>query len=293
MLKHLFRVVLLVTLGFGGASFPVAAAGQLSTPRIEEEVWGLPFPLPVLAYLVRPVGKGPFPLVIMNHGIAIDPKERSFFPLIEFRDAAFWFARRGYVVVAPLRYGGPGLDVPERGIYGPFFAHIGSCDHPNFKGPGLAMATFNNWIIEYMAGQKLVLPGKVIVVGQSGGGWGAIALSSLNPPSVRAIITFAAGRGGRVDGKPNNNCAPDKLVAATAEFGRTSRVPMLWIYSKNDSYFGPEIAKRMHSAFVAAGGNAEYHMLPAFGHDGHFLIDSANGVPLWAPLVNRFLDEHR
>lgn len=293
MLRHLFRVALLVTLGFGGASFPVATSGQLSAPRIQEEVWGLPLPLPVLAYLVRPVGNGPFPLVIMNHGIAIDPKERSFFPLIEFRDAAFWFARRGYVVVAPLRYGAPGLDVSERGIYGPFFAHIGNCDRPNFRGPGLAMARLDNWVIEYMAGQKLVLPGKVVVVGQSGGGWGAIALSSLNPPSVRAIVTFAAGRGGRVDGKPNNNCAPDKLIAATAEFGRTSRVPMLWIYSKNDSYFGPEIAKRMHSAFVAAGGNAEYHMLPAFGHDGHFLIDSENGVPLWAPLISRFLDEHR
>jgi hypothetical protein len=36
---------------------------------------------------------------------------------------------------------------------------------------------------------------------------GAIALSSLNPSQVRAIITFAAGRGGRVDGKPNNKRA--------------------------------------------------------------------------------------
>ena len=31
----------------------------------------------------------------------MDPRERSFFPLIEFRDAAFWFARRGYLVVSP------------------------------------------------------------------------------------------------------------------------------------------------------------------------------------------------
>ncbi|MET4227808.1 hypothetical protein ABIA85_001069 [Bradyrhizobium sp. LA6.10] len=28
-----------------------------------------------------------------------------------------------------------------------------------------------------------------------------------------------------VDGKPNNNCAPDRLVEATADFGPTSRVP--------------------------------------------------------------------
>ena len=125
-----------------------------------------------------------------------------------------------------------------------------------------------------MQKKKQIAPGKVVVVGQSGGGWGSIALASRNPSSVGAIITFAAGRGGRVDGKPNNNCAPDKLVAATGEFGRAARVPMLWIYAENDSYFGPELTKRMHVAFTAAGGDAEYHLLPAFGNDGHFLIDS-------------------
>ena len=181
----------------------------------------------------------------------------------------------------------------ERGVHGDFFADVGSCDKPNFKGPGLAIATLNTWIIDYMTRQKLVAPNGVIVVGQSGGGWGAIALSSLNPPSVRAIITFAAGRGGRVDGKPNNNCAPDKLVAATGEFGRTSRIPMLWIYTENDTYFGPEVSKPMYAAFTAAGGNAEYHLLPPFGSDGHFMIDSKDAVPLWAPLVSEFLDKHR
>jgi dienelactone hydrolase len=292
MLKGLLKIALAAMMVASGSVGHGLAEERSSTPQIQEEVWGLPLPLPVLAYVVRPVGDGPFPLVIMNHGIAIDPRERSFFPLIEFRDAAFWFARRGNVVVSPVRYGGPGLDVPGRGIYGPFFAQVGACTKPNFQGPGLAIATLNNWIIDYMSSQKLVAPNGVVIVGQSGGGWGAIALSSLNPPSVRAIVTFAAGRGGRVDGKPNNNCAPDRLVAATGEFGRTSRIPMLWIYTENDTYFGPEVSKPMHDAFTAAGGNAEYHLFPAFGNDGHFMIDSKDAVPLWAPLVSEFLDKH-
>ena len=66
---------------------------------------------------------------------------------------------------------------------------------------------------------------------------------------------------------PNNNCAPNKLVEETAAFGRTSRIPMLWIYAENDTYFGPELTKRMHEAFIAAGGKAEYHMLPPFESD--------------------------
>ena len=291
MLTRLLQILLLATIALL-ACRPASGDESASPPRIEEEMWALPFPLPVLAYVVRPLGDGPFPLVVMNHGISLDANQRTMFPTVEYRDAAFWFARRGYFVISPVRYGASSLDAQDRGLYGAVFGHVGSCDNPNFRGPGLAIATLNEWVIENMQKKKQIAPGKAIVVGQSGGGWGSIALASRNPPSVGAIITFAAGRGGRVDGKPNNNCAPDKLVAATGEFGRTARVPMLWIYTENDTYFGPELTKRMHNAFTAAGGDAEYHLLPAFGNDGHFMIDSADGVPLWAPLVSQFLEKH-
>ena len=275
-----------------GAAF---ADDQPATPQIQEEVWAIPVTLPTIAYVVRPVGDGPFPLAIMNHGVSLNQRERGFFPIVEFRDAAMWFARRGYMVVAPSGsgYGAAALDVPERGLYSLFYSKIGKCDNPNFHDAGLAVALVDKWIIDYMSDQKLIVPDNVIVVGQSAGGWAAIALSSQNFPSVRAIITFEAGRGGRVDGKPNNNCAPDQLVAATGDFGRTARVPMLWIYTENDTFFGPALSKRMHEAYTAAGGIAEYHMLPPFGSDGHFLIGSADAIPLWAPLVSSFLDRHR
>jgi dienelactone hydrolase len=292
MLVRFLQVPLLlvatILAGWGHA----LAQDPTSDAKIQEEMWALPFPLPVFAYVVRPVGDGPFPLVIMNHGISLDAKQRGLFPTVEYRDAALWFARRGNFVISPVRYGASSLDDKDRGIYGAVFAHVGSCEDPNFLGPGLAIATLDEWIIENMSKKKIIAPTKVVVVGQSGGGWGSIALGSRNPPSVRAIITFAAGRGGRVDGKPNNNCAPDKLVDATAYFGRTARVPMLWIYAENDTYFGPALTKRMHDAFTDAGGNAEYHVFPPFGNDGHFFIDAAEAVPIWSPLVSKFLEEH-
>jgi dienelactone hydrolase len=231
----------------------------------------------------------------MNHGVSLNPTERSFFPLVEFRDAAKWFAMRGYFVVAPVGtgYGAAAIDIPERGLYGPFFSKVGKCSNPNFRDPGMAVAQADLWIIDRMATDKRILPKDVIVIGQSAGGWASIALSSLNPPQVKAIITFAAGRGGRVDGKPNNNCAPDKLVEATGEFGRTSRVPMLWIYIENDTFFGPALSRRMHEAFTASGGRAEYHLMPPFGNEGHFFIGSRDAIPIWAPLVAKFLDAQR
>jgi len=295
MRRRLLRVLIfymVIMLVLIAAAF---ADDQPADRAIQEEVWAIPVTMPTIAYVVRPIGNGPFPLVVMNHGVSLNQRERSFFPIVEFRDAAMWFARRGYMVVAPTGsgYGAAALDVPERGLYGPFFSKIGSCDNPNFRDAGLAVALLDKWIIDYMADQKMIVPDNVVVVGQSAGGWAAIALSSRNLPSVGAIITFAAGRGGRVGGKPNNNCAPDKLVEATGEFGRTARIPMLWIYAENDTFFGPALSKKMHAAYADAGGSAEYHMLPAFGNDGHFLIDSADAIPSWAPLVSQFLDKRQ
>ena len=233
---------------------------------IQEEIWAIPVTLPTIAYVVRPVGKGPFPLVVMNHGVSMNQRERSFFPLVEFRDAAMWFARRGYMVVAPSGsgYGAAALDEPERGLYSLFFSKVGSCDNPNFRDAGRAVALIDKWIIEYMTDQKLIVPDNIIVVGQSAGGWAAIALSSEN-----------------------------LLVTATSEFGRAARTPMLWIYIENDTFFGPELSRRMHEAYTKAGGTAEYHLLPPFGNEGHFLVSSPDGLPLWTPLVGAFLDKHR
>ena len=266
-----------------------------TVPQVHEEMWAIPSsPVPILAYLIRPPGDGPFPLVVMNHGVSLDSKERSYFPAIEFRDAALWFARQGYVVVAPVRpgYGATGIEIPERGLFGLFFSGVGKCSDSEFREAGLAVASIDRWVIEYMSAQSFIKRSNIIVVGQSGGGWGSIALASQNPDSVRAIIGFAAGRGGHLNGKPNNNCAPDRLVDAVAEFGRTARIPMLWIYSHNDSYFGPDLSKRMAEAFQAAGGTLEYHLLSDFGADGHFMIDSPDAVQLWAPLVSEFLAKH-
>lgn len=288
-------LLLVLCLLFSGATTVASSADGGGKVQVEEKLILIPSPLPVLAYVFRPRIEGPLPLVVMNHGESLDANERSFFPLVEFRDAAFWFVRRGNVVVVPIRPGfsRTAIELPERGLFGLYFGEVGKCSAPDFRAPGIAIATINQWAIDYMIAQNEVLPKGVVVVGQSGGGWGAIALSSLKSDSIRAIITFAAGRGGRVDGKPNNNCAPDRLVAAAGQFGSTATIPMLSIYVENDSYFGPTLSKQVLDAYRAAGGNAEYHLLPAFGNEGHFFLHSADAIPIWSPIVSRFLDLHR
>src|SRR6516164_1607625 len=165
-------------------------SSKAAAAQVHEELWAIPSIIPMLAYVVRPVGDGPFPLLVMNHGVALDPKERSYFPAIEFRDAALWFARQNYLVVAPMRpgYGASAIDIPERGLFGLFFSGVGDCSDANFRDAGLAIASLDMWVIDYMSTQPFIKRDDVVVVGQSGGGWGAIALASQNPSQVRAMI---------------------------------------------------------------------------------------------------------
>ena len=81
--------------------------------------------------------------------------------------------------------------------------------------------------------------------------------------------------------KPNNNCAPDKLVAATGGL-RPHRTRTDAGITGSETYFGPELTKRMQQAFVEAGGNVQYRMLPPFGSDGRFIIDQRVGLPITA-----------
>ena len=40
-------------------------------------------------------------------------------------------------------------------------------------------------------------------------------------------------------------------------------------------------------------GKAEYYLMPPFGNEGHFFIGSPDAIPIWSPLVAKFLDERR
>src|SRR3979409_1618968 len=193
MFRYLLRVLVVCIIAVMVLAATAFADDQPVNRSIQEEVWAIPVTLPTIAYVVRPVGDGPFPLVVMNHGVSLNQRERGFFTLVEFRDAAMWFARRGYMVVAPSGgYGAAARDEPEDALYSRVYSKIGGCDNPNFRDAGLAVALIDKWIIDYMADQKLIVPDNVIVVGQSAGGWAAIPASRRNGPDRRATTTVGA-----------------------------------------------------------------------------------------------------
>lgn len=238
----------------------------------------------LVATVMRPPGEARSPLVVINHGSPADGSQRAKMERPRYTALSSFFLSRGYVVALPLRRG-----YGETG--GSWAEGFGSCEVPDYFNAGLQGAADIQATIDFMRAQPYVAPDRTIVVGQSAGGWATIALSSRNPPGVAGIINFAGGRGGhqKLAGGAIGNCAPRSLVEAAAKYGTTARVPMLWIYTENDSFFEPSLAKRMAEAYSGAGGKATYRPVGAFGRDGHRLAGSSNGNSVWGPLIESFL----
>jgi len=296
---HGLVLAALLALVLGGGS--AAAQTRLTTPVLRtgpqgpegapwrRQAWLLPGPanrVLMRATLFRPPGPGPFPLVVVNHGSSQDMAERAAQPTPLYLHLAAFFVARNHAVVVPQRPG-------HGATGGPYLESQGGCDTADYRAAGLATAESIAAAIDYMTHQPFIRRDGVIVVGQSAGAWGALALASSNPAGLRAAINFAGGRGGRSLEQPNRNCAPDRLVATAAEFGRTARVPTLWLYAENDTYFGPDLSRRMAAAFRLAGGRVDYRLLPAHGEEGHRLVEASDAVGLWAPLVDAFLKNLR
>ncbi len=188
------------------------------------------------------------------------------------------FARRGWAAIAVMRRGYGQSE-------GEFVEGNGRCASPDYLASGRNSADDVRAVIRAMKDQPYVDGSRIISIGRSAGGFATVALTADPPPGLVAAISFAGGRGST---RPDEVCAPDRLMDAFATFGRTSRIPMLWVYAENDHFFGPALADRFHAAFTRTGGRASLIAAPAFGEDGHQLF-SEKGAPVWEPYVDDFL----
>jgi dienelactone hydrolase len=232
--------------------------------------------------MVRPNEPGPHPLALITHGTPRDANERSGMTPWTLLPQAREFARRGWATVVVLRrsYGDSGGSYDED-------AHACS-NRPDYFNSGKEAAKDLRESIAYLSTLPEVDSSRIISVGISTGGFSNVALTAEPPSGLLASISFAGGRGSQ---SPDVVCHPDDLVAAFHDFGKKSRIPMLWVYSENDHFFGPQIAQRFYQAFTQAGGQATFIHAASFRRDGHALFSVA-GIPIWTPLVDDFLKQH-
>ncbi|GAB3628453.1 dipeptidyl aminopeptidase [Pandoraea terrae] len=220
--------------------------------------------------IFKPSGNGPFPLIVFNHGKEHgDPREQA-----RSRPLAFAreFVRRGYVVVAPNRRG---------------FARSGgtyvdnTCD---VATNGLAQARDVAATVAYMSRQPYVDTAHIVVAGVSHGGLTTIAYGQTPQPGVRGLLNFAGG----LRQAACVNWQTD-LSHAFGAYGAKVRVPSLWLYGDNDSFWSPQLASRMYDAFVRHGGHAKFVDIGRYKDDAHRIVADRDGVPVWWPSAAAFL----
>jgi dienelactone hydrolase len=231
----------------------------------------------ILVTVYRPPGAGPFPLVVLSHGSPRAPEDRRKEARQRLASQSRPFLDMGFAVAVPTRRG-----FGESG--GTFAENFGSCSNPDYYSAGLEAARDLRATVDALRGETWIDTRHIVLAGQSAGAFGSVAASSTNFEGLVGVINFAGGRGSL---RPDHVCSESRLVEAMSRYGNAARVPELWIYSANDRYFGPALARRMHKAFVDSGGAAEFVEAPATGLDGHAYF--ARAMDDWSPRVESFL----
>jgi dienelactone hydrolase len=232
------------------------------------------------AVMVRPNDSASHPLALITHGTPRDPGERAEMTPLRWLPQAREFARRGWTAVIVMRrgFGDSGGDYAEEGR---------ACSRfPNYTGATKEAVKDLREATAYLDTRSEVDSSRMIGVGISTGGLAMVGLAADPPKGLVAAINFAGGRGSNA---PDHVCNPEALVDTFADFGKHAKVPMLWIYTANDHYFGPQLAQAFYHAYTQNGGKAQFIAAGPFGEDGHGLF-SLRGIPTWTPMVDNFLE---
>ncbi len=284
--KALLTLLMLAAVGAhtAAAQSGFGAQGAEGEPNREQQ-WLVPSPdrdTAAHALLFRPPGEGPFRLAVIAHASVQNVLRRAQMPQPDYRALAAWLVARGFAVLVPERPG-------HGATGGKYLEDQGGCDEADYSRSGHATAGEISAALNYLRGQSFVRPDGAIIVGHSAGGWGALALAGTDMPGVARIIAFAPGRGGHANDFPDQVCAPHTLISAAAEFGKAGHIPVTWLVAANDSYFSPDLSRKLADAFRAGGGKVDFRVVAAVGGEGHWLPETETGIKIAGPELDRAL----
>lgn len=274
--------------------FALVLSGPLtaSAAHVEEVVqipvevvdrYGRPHAQAITVTVFRDEVRERSPLLLINHGRSGTAEGRVRLGRARYSANSAYFVGLGFAVFVPTRigYGVTG---------GPDIENTGPCEQRDHARGFAAAAAQSAAVIDFARTRPYVEPSRGVIVGQSYGGATATALAAKNLEGIAAVLNFAGGSGGNPETRPGNPCSEAALAQVYADYGRTARTPMLWLYSENDRFWGAAHPKRWFERFRAAGGRAEFIQLPAIGDDGHGSF--TRNAAAWKPHVERFLAQH-
>ena len=229
----------------------------------------------------HPVGDGPFPTLVFNHGSTGTGRDPArFVRPIDFPDLARFFVSRGWAVVMPARRGRGGSE----GEYDEGFEVDRALGYACDPGRAIPGADRGLRDIHAAMGKIREMPfvdrDRVAIGGQSRGGILSVAYAGEHPGGLRAVLNFVGGWSGGF------RCRTD-VNQTLFRRGGAYRGDTLWLYGEADPYYTIAHSRTSFDAFQAAGGTGAFlEFMPPPGFDGHQIIFHPG---LWTSAVEAYL----
>lgn len=287
-ITSLFVLVFLFFAQASLAQSPHQKGGPISETlgELNMQIWRVPVELEdgsrtitLDATTFQPDGEGPFPLAVFTHGAARNaPRDGPY----DFRpDAAIrWFLARGYAVAVVIRRG-YGRSEGQRSV-------VEDESSPRLIKLIDERAHDITSAVGYFKDQQFVVADDIVLVGFSAGGNSVLTTASKAPRGVRGIIAFAPGS---ATINRNELTHADLMERVFREYGSTAKLPVLWIYTENDEFYSPKLAKFFFEAYTSeSDAKQELAILPLEGENGHDLFLRDEGPKVWGPVVELFLE---
>lgn len=259
-------------------SLPVQAQDRGQTVWIPMQDNGLfgSTPIKLEATLYKPPGDGPFPVVIFNHGSTgpgMIPRERTENPW----GFGSYLVNKGIALIIPMRRG---RGKSEGQYQEPYACML----HQSRWGIRYASESLDA-VYEFLKTQPWADTTKVILSGNSRGGILSVVYAADRPHAAIAVVNFV---GGWMSDSCNSVAGVDINATLFAEAGKRARIPHLFLYAANDSFYSSQSASGYADAFRQAGGAVEfklYELEP--GVNGHSLF--YNHWRKWSGDLDAFL----
>lgn len=270
----------LCTCLFSSVAYAAISEEVFEVPVAVKDMYGKEAAQSIKVTAFRDDSRTRSPYLVINHGRPTDPANFAKMDRVRYEDLATYFVEKGFAVLVPTRLGygvTGGLDVE----------YSGSCTGKVFS-PGFDAAA-EQIVATIRHAEKLpfVDSSKGVVLGYSYGGITSVKVSTLNVPGLKGVVNVAGGSGG--SNQPGYPCRGDLIGKLYEEYGASSKVANLWLYSPNDRLWGDTLPKEWFDKFSKAGGKGKFVDLPPYMNNGHLIF---TGNPdAWKPAVEEFIKQ--
>ena len=242
-------------------------------------------PIALESVIFKPPGKGPFPLVVVNHGSTGDGKKAA---AAGQTWADPWFAdflnEKGWMVAFPQRQGrGKSGGTYDEGLAEDRTQGYACNTERSLAGAERALEGIHAAIVA-LRERPDVAEGPVLLAGVSRGGILSIAYAGKYPDKILGVINFVGGWVG-------DGCSVASTINQTLfNKGSAFKGDTLWVYGRNDSYYSMAHSRQNFEEFRKHGGQGQFAELTVpSGNNGHHVMSLP---PLWSKVVSSYLDRH-